>query len=183
MQIAHRSSGLATATLVVAALLLISPSAVNGADNWSVVGTWVVWSEIQPGSRVPSLHTYHQDGTITSSDVFSFGGLPGVPIRNTPLYGVWEKTKPNAYACTYLSLVYDAASSLFIGFLRARAELSFTGNDTNEIPAAIHIDFLSCQTPVSCPDPKAPDAAWMPLPGFPSTFKATATRLSLVPTD
>lgn len=90
---------------------------------------------------------------------------------------------PNAYAGTYLSLVYDAASSLFIGFLRARAELSFAGEDTSEISATVHLDFLACPSPVSCPDPQDPDASWVTFPGLPSSFEATATRLSLVPAE
>lgn len=135
MHIPHRFSRSAAAALVVAALFLI-PLVVNAADTQTLAGTWVVWAEltVPPGVQVqvPALHTYHSDGTITSSDVLSLGGLPGNSIRITPMHGVWERTGPSAFATTNLFLVYDASSSLLIGFGRARATLSFARNDPDQ---------------------------------------------------
>ena len=177
----NRFSRSFAAALVVAALFLISPSAVSAADTQTLAGTWVVWAEPSPGIRVPALHTYHSDGTITSSDVLSFGGLPGVSIRITPLHGVWERTGHNAFATTNLILVYDASSSLLIGFGRARATASFTGNDANQISGTAYVEFLPCPSPFACPDPQAAGAAWVPFPGIPPSLPVTATRLRLVP--
>ena len=183
MHIPHRFSRSAAAALVVAALFLI-PLVVNAADTQTLAGTWVVWAEltVPPGVQVqvPALHTYHSDGTITSSDVLSLGGLPGNSIRITPMHGVWERTGPSAFATTNLFLVYDASSSLLIGFGRARATLSFARNDPDQASGTAKAEFLPCPSPFACPDPQAADAAWVPFPGFPPSLPATATRLRLV---
>lgn len=168
------------AALAVAALLLISPSAVAGADTQTLTGTWVLWAKLPTGGRVPALHTYHSDGTITSSDTLSLGGLPGVPIRMTALHGVWERTGPSTFAATNLVLVYDASSSLLIGFGRARATVSFSKEDPGQGSGTAHMEFLACPSPVACPDPQAADAAWVPFPGFPPSLQVTGTRLRLV---
>lgn len=178
MHTPHRFSRSAVATLIAAALFLISPSAVNAADTNTMAGTWVVWIELQSGVRVPMLQVFTSDGLIISSD--SFGGLPGATIRSTPLYGVWERTGPKAFATTNLVLIYDASSSLLIGFGRARATVSFTGNDANQGSGTVSVEFLPCPSPFACPDPQAADAAWVPLPGLPPSLQVTATRLRLV---
>jgi len=180
MCIPNRFPRLAAATLVVAALFLISPSAGNAADTQTLAGTWVVWAEIQSGVRVPTLHTYHSDGTITSSDVLSLGGLPGNPFRITPMHGVWERTGPSVFATTSLFLVYDASSSLLIGFGRARTTLSFAKDDPDQASGTAKAEFLLCLSPFACPDPQAADAAWVSFPGFPPSLPATATRVRLV---
>ncbi len=180
MRTPHRFSRWFAAALVAAAWFLISPSAGYAADTQTLTGTWILWAELPTGARVPALHTYHSDGTITSSDVLSFGGLPGVPIRITPLHGVWERTGPRAFATTNLFLVYDASTSLLIGFGRARATISFTGNDDDQFSGTAYPEFLPCPSPFACPDPQAAGAAWAPFPGLPPSFPATATRLRLV---
>jgi hypothetical protein len=179
MRISNRFSRLAAATLAAAALFLLSPSAVNAADTQTLTGTFVVWAELGPGVQVPALHTYHSDGTITSSDVLMFGGL-GIPIRITPMHGVWERTGPSAFATTNLFLVYDASSSLLIGFGRARAAV-FTGKDADQISGTAYAEFLPCPSPFACPDPQAAGAAWAPFPGVPPSLTLTGTRLRLVP--
>ena len=179
----NRFPRLAAATLVVAAWFLLSP-VVNAADTQTLAGTWVVWVEltVSPGVQVqvPALHTYHSDGTITSSDVLSLGGLPGNPFRITPMHGVWERTGPSVFATTSLFLVYDASSSLLIGFGRARTTLSFAKDDPDQASGTAKAEFLLCLSPFACPDPQAADAAWVSFPGFPPSLPVTATRLRLV---
>ena len=175
----NRFSRSFAAALAVAALFLVSPLAGRAADKKPLTGTWVVWAEPAPGVRVPALHTYHADGTITSSDVLSFGGLPGVTIRMTPLHGVWERTGPKAFATTSLFLVYDVGSSLLIGFGRARATVSFDKHDPDQGSGTAYPEFLPCPSPYACPDPQAADAAWVPFPGIPPSIPFTATRLRL----
>ncbi len=170
----------AVAALATATLFLVSSPPMKAADTQTLTGTWIVWAEPQFGVRVPALHTYHSDGTITSSDTFMFGGVPGATIRITPLHGVWERTGPSAFAATSLVLVYDASSSLLIGFGRARATVSFPKNDPDHISGTASVEFLPCPSPVACPNPLAADAAWAPFPGFPPNFQATAARLRLV---
>ena len=177
MKTSHRFS---TSALAVAALFLIPAIAVNAADTQTLAGTWVVWAEIRPGVRVPALHTYHSDGTITSSDTLMFGGLPGVSIRISPLHGVWERTGPSTFATTNLALIYDAGSSLLIGFGRARATASFGKSDPDQVSGTASVEFLPCPSPFACPDPQAVDAAWVPFPGLPPSLPVTATRLRLV---
>jgi len=174
------------AALVVAALSLMSPPALNaeGVTFWwwpPVAGTWVWWSELQPGVRVPTLVTYHSDGLVTASDVLTFGGLPNVPYRITPLNGVWAATGRNTFATTSLFLVYNASSSLLIGFGRCRASMSFADNDSDQISGTLYCELLSCPSPVACPDPQSANATWVPIPGFPASAPATAARLRRVP--
>ncbi len=185
MHTPHRFSRSAVAALAVAALFLISSPAMNAADRQTLAGTWVLWAElpVAPGVQiqVPALHTYHSDGTFTSSDVLTFGGLPGITLRITPMHGVWERTGQNAFATTNLFLVYDATSSLLIGFGRARATVSYTGNDADQISGTAYAEFLPCPSALACPDPQGAGATWVvPFPGFPPSLKITATRLRLV---
>ena len=104
-----------------------------------------------------------------------FGGLPGVTTRATPLLGVWERTGNSTFATKNLSWVFDAASSMLIGFVRARAEIIFSKEDAGS--GTVRVEFLPCPSPIACPDPVASDAAWMPMPNLPPVLQGTATRL------
>jgi hypothetical protein len=174
----HRLLKAAAAALVLAALpLLASPSLV--ADNrHEIAGTWLVWASPMPGVRVPLIQTLSPEGTIVTSDVTMFGGLPGVSIRATPMHGVWERTSRNVVSTTNLALIYDAPSSVLIGFSRSRATSSFDRH--GDIAGTVIVEFLACPSPVACPDPLAADATWIPFPGFPPSFTFTGKRLSLV---
>jgi hypothetical protein len=175
----HRLSKAAAAALALAALVCLSSQALR-ADHGrqSVAGTWVTWAEPMPGVRVPLLQTFSPDGTIVSSDVMMFGGLPGVAVRETPLHGVWDHTGRNVITTTNLSLIYDARSSLLVGFARARAMVTFTR--ANRVEGTAVIEFLPCASPAACPDPQAPDTAWVPFPNLPPSFPVVSTRLQLV---
>jgi hypothetical protein len=172
-----RFSRSAAAALAVAVLFLISSPPIHAADGQTLTGAWVVWVNLQPGVRVPMLQAFTSDGLIVSSE--SFGGLPGATTRSSPLYGVWERTGPHTFATTNLVLVFDASSSILVGFGRARATLSLTGNDGNQGSGTVQIEFLACPSPFACPDPLAANAAWAPLPGLPPSLPVTATRVRL----
>src|SRR6266496_948803 len=98
----------ALAALSITAFFLISSRVASAADAQTLTGTYVVWLELQPGVRLPSVQTYSSDGTFTCSDATMFGGLPGATTRNTPCQGVWERTGPNTFAFTGLTLFFDA---------------------------------------------------------------------------
>jgi hypothetical protein len=180
MKTARRLSISAVATLSLAALFAISSAAVRGDNAQTLTGTWLVWPEFAPGLKVPALHTYHSDGTLSAADTFSGGGIPGLPIRTTPNHGVWERTGPASFAVTSLFLVYDAGSSLLVGFGRARASVLLTTPEADRGTGVVSADFLACPSPVTCPDPTAADAAWMPFPNFPPEVPVTSTRVNVV---
>jgi hypothetical protein len=164
------------AAVVLAAVFLVPPVS-KADDSGSLTGTWVIFAEPMPGVRVPALHTYNSDGTIVSADVLTFGGLPGVSVRITPLHGVWDRTGRRSFTTTNLTLVYDAASSVLIGFGRARVSLTMDKHDTSRFSATSVVEFLACPSPVACPDPQSADAAWVPFPGLPPSLPVTAERL------
>lgn len=170
----------ASLAAVVLAAMFLTPAAPKADDSRSLTGTWVIFAEPMPGVRVPALHTYNSDGSIVSSDVLTFGGLPGVSIRTTPLHGVWARTGRGSFATTNLTLVYDAASSMLIGFGRARVGISMDMQDTSRLSATAVVEFLACPSPIACPDPQSADAVWVPFPGFPPSLPVTAERLRLV---
>src|ERR1051326_3268082 len=92
----------ARAAFSIAALFLTCSPFARAADAQTLTGTYVVWLELQPGVRLPSLQLYSSDGTFTCSDTSMFGGLPGATTRNTPCQGVWERTGPSTFAITGL---------------------------------------------------------------------------------
>jgi len=177
MDARHRFIQATIAALALAAVLFIaSPSLV--ADNpHAVAGTWVTMASPMPGMQVPVLQTFSADGYIVSSDVLMFGGLPDVGIRVTPMHGVWERASRNVMKTTNLAMVYSAQTNLLVGFVRSRATGSF--NDAGEVVGTVIPELLGCASPVQCPDPLSPDAAWGPIPGFPPSMTFTSRRLEL----
>lgn len=119
-------------------------------------------------------------GASRRLDTFSQGGLPGVSVRTTPLHGAWQRTGPATFATTNLFLVYEAASSVLIGFGRARAAVTVTAPDADRASGTVVLEFLGCPSPVACPDPQAAEAAWEPFPDFPPSVPVAATRLRVV---
>jgi hypothetical protein len=174
----HRFFTAAAAALVLAALLFVASPALVADNRHAIAGTWVTWASPMPGMQVPVLQTFSADGTVVSSDVTMFGGLPGLSIRVTPMHGLWERTGRNVIKTTSLAMVYDASTSLLIGFVRSRATGSF--NEAGEVVGTLIPQFLGCASPVACPDPLSPDATWGLVPGFPASMTFTSTRLQLV---
>ncbi len=169
----------ALAVLAIAALFVISPPAAVAADAQTLAGTYVTWLQIAPGVRLPSLQTYHSDGTWICSESMMFGGVPGNTYRFTPCHGVWERTGPGAFAITGMGMVFDGGSGLLIGFTRARATASFTSNEANQLSGAVRLELLLCPSPFACPDPLAADAQWLPAPAYPPSMAVVSTRLRL----
>lgn len=180
MNTTPRLSAVIVASVVLAVLFAVSAPAVNADNAQTLTGTWVIWFPVGLDAHVPAIHTYLADGTVIATDTFSQGGLPGVPIRSTPVHGVWKRTGPATFAISHLFLVYDAASSLLIGFGRSRGTVALSVPDASEASGTVALEFLGCPSPVSCPDPQAADSTWMPFPGFPPGVPVTATRLRLV---
>jgi hypothetical protein len=174
----HRLLKAAAAALALGALLFVASPSLVADNRHAIAGTWVTWASPMPGIQVPVLQTFSADGTIVSSDVTMFGGLPGVSIRATPVHGVWERTGRNVIKTTNLAMIYDASTNLLVGFVRSRATGSF--NEAGEVVGTVIPEFLGCALPVACPDPLSPDATWGPVPGFPPSMTFTSTRLQLV---
>ena len=180
MNTTRRLTTAIVASVVLAILFAVPAPAVNADNSQTLTGTWVGWFPMGPGARVPAIHTYLADGTIISTDTFLHGGLPGLPIRSTPVHGVWERTGPATFAISNLFLLYDAESSVLIGFGRARGTVTLSVPDASEASGTVVLEFLGCPSPLSCPDPQAADSTWMPFPDFPPSVPVTATRLRLV---
>jgi hypothetical protein len=174
----HRFLKVAAAGLALGVLLFAASPSLVADNRHAIAGTWVTWASPLPGMQLPVLQTFSADGTIVSSDVTMFGGLPGVAIRVTPMHGVWERTGRNVFKTTGLAMVYDASTNLLAGFLRVRATASF--NEEGEAVGTVIPEFLACASPAGCPDPLSPDAVWGLVPGFPSSLAFTSRRLQLV---
>jgi hypothetical protein len=151
-----------------------------------LVGTWA-WQTslpVSPGLEMPlpALVTYHIDGTVSVADATMLGGLPAAanPFMYTPGQGVWEHTGHHEFGGTSLYLRFDRSTGILLGILRSRAHIEF-GADFDHIKGTMHLDFLSCSSPLTCPDPvSAPPEAWQSF-GPVSDFSFTATRLHVVP--
>ncbi|OGD18119.1 MAG: hypothetical protein A2W03_14705 [Candidatus Aminicenantes bacterium RBG_16_63_16] len=164
-------------------------AATQGPEGAVLTGVWH-WQNVMPPAMfgpnavLPSLLTFHNDGTVMCSDSLAFGGLPLAysPYTYTPFYGVWERTGPHEFIATWLSLRFfrtpgDLAGNL-AGIVRARAQFTFA-DDFDHIAGTIHLDGLACPTPLTCPDPMAPDALWVPFAMGELSFHAA--RISVVP--
>ena len=144
-------------------------------------GTWVWSTYTSTGAALPALVTFHQDGTVAGSDFSMFGGTAGNQLRRTTLFhGMWERTGPHTISVTDLYLVYDALSSRLIGFGRTRSALEFRPGDIDYFEGTMFVDFLSCPTPATCPDPQDSSAAWKPYDTMMPSFVVSAKRLHRV---
>ena len=172
---------------LVGAIVAGAITLVAGADQDNQAmpqpwGTWVWRTHTPSGAALPTLVTYHQDGTIAGSDFSMFGGtVSNLARRATPLNGVWERTGPRTIGGTCLYLVFDASTNLLIGFGRARSALEFTPGDFDQFEGRMFVDFLACPTPSTCPDPLDQSAAWTSYNSMvPDGFVVSAKRLHRV---
>ncbi len=154
------------------------------SGHWGQVwGTFYFLTTYPNGNVIPTLVTYHVDGTITGSDGTMFGAMPTATVRITPLHGIWERTGFQSIGGTSLYLVFNAAGGLTaVG--RARSSLQFA-DDFESFQGKMFVEMLSCTAgpPVSCPDPLDPAAKWVlanpaqPRDGFP----VAAVRVARIP--
>jgi hypothetical protein len=162
--------------------LLGQPATTQGPEGAVMTGVWY-WQNVFGPGVLPSILTFHNDGTVLCSDALAFGGIPDNPFTLTPLYGVWERTGPQEYTATWLCLCFyrTAPLGMLAGIVRSRANFAFAG-DFDHIAGTMSVDLLlsdytSDLFPLNCPDPLAPDAAWASW----TTLNFTAARVSVVP--
>ena len=165
------------------------PATAFGQEGAVMTGVWY-WQNVMPPAMfgpnavLPSLLTFHNDGTVMCSDALAFGGLPlGYnPYTYTPFYGAWERTGAHAFTATWLSLRFFRTPGDFAGILagivRSRAVFTFA-EDFDHIAGTMYLDVLACPTPLTCPDPLATDALWVPFAMGEISFHAA--RVSVVP--
>ena len=177
MKTAHRFAASVVVAAILAALFVTSARSVKADNAQTLAGTWITWILAGPGLRIPALQVYSADGTVVSEDAIKQGGVPDNPLRGSPMYGVWTRTGPASFAIKGLFLVFDATSSVLIGFGRTQGTVVLSTPEANEASGTISVEFLACPSPLTCPDPQAADAAWAPFPGFGSSMLVTATRL------
>jgi hypothetical protein len=172
-----------TAIMPLAAATAGSQTSLVDEGQWGRFrGTWVHQAEVGPGLRVPALVILNADGTVTGAGGLLFGGLPGNPLRSSPIYGAWERTGWKRIAVTTLSHSYEAATGVLVGYERHRASLDF-GTGFGSYGGTEFMETLSCSSPLTCPDPLDPAAEWTPLPTMPATgFRVSGARVELVET-
>ena len=172
--------GLAVATTVANA----QTSRSIWSGHWGQVwGTFYFLTTYPSGNVIPTLVTYHVDGTITGSDGTMFGAMPTATIRLTPFHGVWERTGFQSIGGTSFYLVFNATGGLS-ALGRVRSSLQFA-DDFESFQGKMFVEMLPCTQglPVTCPDPLDPAAKWVvatptqPKDGFP----VTAVRVARVP--
>ena len=157
----HLAAGARAAGIAVALLLAgsVSPLAAPG-EGANITGTWWLVGQYGPGMTLPTLVTYHADGTSAASDSIMFGGIPGFPFKITPLHGVWKRTGPGQFGVTSLMLGFDPATNMLVAIGRARADIRFDG-DFDHLAGMLYGELLFCPTPFSCPNPTDPAAPWI----------------------
>ncbi len=167
---------IASAVLLVIVLAASANSQATGTANNHFWGTWIHNVELFPGGTAPALVTIHSDGTMSVSSSFMFG-MPGMPIRMSPIHTVWEKTGPKSIAATSIFFVFDA-DGVMTGYQRNRCTLT-ASDDFNSYTGKEYMDTLACPAGAfSCPDPTDPAAVWVPNQGMPAGgYPASARRL------
>ena len=174
------AAGLAATTTTAAA----QTSRSIGFGHWGQVwGTFYFLTTYPSGNVIPTVVTYHVDGTITGSDGTMFGVTPSATTRLTPFHGVWERTGFQSIGGTSFYLVFSATGGL-IAVGRVRSSLQFA-DDFESFQGKMFVEMLPCTQgpPVGCPDPLDPAAKWVlatptqPKDGFP----VSAVRVARVP--
>jgi len=175
--------------LVLGVIGLVSQQDRSGPQGAVLTGVWY-WQNLMPspplppGLILPSVLTFHNDGTVFCSDALAFGGISNNPNRYTPFYGVWERMGPNEFRATWLTLRFDGLTGMLLGIGRSRAKFAFS-SDFDNFEGTMHLDFLPCVggNPFMCPDPLlAQDSDWQPWSlTSPSDYSFKAARISVVP--
>jgi hypothetical protein len=146
-------------------------------------GTWYWVTDISAmtginGTSLPTVVTFHEDGTLACAEGNSFGGFPGAGLVYSGGLGTWEKERRGTFNATRLGFVFDKASGVLKGISRSRFAFQYAGR-FDEITGTLFVETLPCSTgPMTCPDPLDPDAVWMPASppgGFPATARLVHT--------
>ena len=171
----------AIALIGVVSGVAAEPQQSRAFGRWGQVwGTWV-WTI---NNQLPALVTLHIDGTVSVSDGRMFGGLqPNSTIRLTPLHGVWERTGFQSIGGTSLYLLFDATTGVLLAWGRSRVSITFA-DDFDHFQGKMFVETLPCAAgpPVSCPDPLAAGAKWVPNANVQADgLPISATRLERVP--
>ena len=167
-----------------AVLTLPVPAQAQNADT-QFTGSWIHYlnaSGLPSGPYLPTLITFHSDGTMTASSGLMFGSpsMPFAPLRYSPIHAVWEKSGPKAIAVTSLFFSFDPEGRM-TGFQRNRIVLELAG-DRNTYSGWLFLDSLACPSGVfSCPNPLDPTASWTPNANMPQGgYQVTGYRLKVV---
>ena len=169
----HRAVRIAAVTATVALLVAIPFEARAEEDH-----PWGTWLHKVEGMPVPALVTVHFDGTLNVTAGFMFGG-GFLPIRLSPIHGVWKRTGFRSITATSIFMVFDP-TGMMTGYQRNRCNLKFD-RDFNSYEGNEYMETLGCTGGV-CPDPLDPVTVWTPLQGMPEGgFPVTAGRLQVVP--
>lgn len=174
---------IAVAAAAALAMTTVSaPAQGLSIPRWGQVwGTWVHQMQMGPGMKMPALVTLNIDGTFTGAPGLMFGGVPDATVTFTPVFGVWQRTGWQNIASTSLIMVFDRKSGLLAGFWRSRSSLDFS-DDFNSYTGTEFLEQLTCTSPLTCPDPLDPKAAWEPVTGMPASFPISGARVELVKT-
>lgn len=184
---------LVSAAVVVIAILLSGSNTYAGEKRWysakrAVVGNWYVALAAGPfnpnfaGLNLSGLAQFHSDLTFMLSDAGDFGAQSFATTVATPQYGAWSVTGRNKSLSqrrvigTTLFLEADKATGEALGWTKVQFVIEVI--DGNHLQGAANVFFLPCEntppfpTPITCPDPIANAAAFMPAspPDVPVTF-------------
>jgi hypothetical protein len=173
------------AAAACAALSLPAPARAQDADT-QFKGSWIHYlnaSGLPSGPYLPTLITFHADGTMNASSSLMFGSpaMPAAPLRYSPIHAVWEKIGPKSIAVTSLFFSFDPDGRM-TGYQRNRIVLEL-GDDRDTYTGLLYLDALPCGAigVFSCPNPLDPTASWMPNPNMPQGgYRVTGYRLKLV---
>jgi hypothetical protein len=176
----HRFARIALAAAAALAMTTLSaPAQGLSIPRWGQVwGTFVHQIQMGPGMKMPALITLNVDGSVTGAPGLMFGGLPDATVTVTPVFGVWQRTGWQNIASTSLLMVFDRKSGVLTGFWRSRTFLNFS-DDFNSYTGTEFLESLTCASPLTCPDPLDPKAAWQPVPGMPASVPISGTRVEV----
>lgn len=148
-------------------------------ENSPFSGTWIHNVEVAPGVNAPALVTIHSEGTMNISSAFMFG-MPGWPVRFSPIHTVWKRTGHRSMIATSIFFVFDA-NGVLLRYQRNRCPLKFSP-DFDSYSGVEFMETLDCPGGIfSCPDPLNPAAKWIPDPSTPPTgAPATGKRVKVV---
>lgn len=108
----------ATALVFLLAIIIMAS---NAAAQEALVGSWIMkYTNATFGISFEELHTFHNDGTMTSETE--------AVITESGGHGVWAR-QGNGYADTYYLFEFDSSGNV-IGKVRARSLTTLIGQDS-----------------------------------------------------